>query len=77
MHDFIQRSAKIHCKLAEFALKSGDLNRAMEEADFSIENDPDYLKVYIPAYLEMINIPCHIIVPCYQEYVMHAFSFKL
>ena len=45
-HDFIQREAKIHCKLAEFSLKSGDFKRAMQEADFSINKDPDYLKVY-------------------------------
>ena len=45
-HDFIQRAAKIHCKLAEFSLKSGDFKRAMQEADFSINKDTDYLKVY-------------------------------
>ena len=45
-HTFIQRAAKIHCKLAELALMTRDFNRAMKEADLSIDKDPDYLKVY-------------------------------
>ena len=52
-HTFIQRAAKIHCKLAEFALMTEDFNRATKEADLSIDKDPDYLKVknYYNTYL--------------------------
>lgn len=54
-HDFIQREARIHCKLAEFTLKSGDFKRAMQEADFSINKDPDYLKVYCLPSLKQLT----------------------
>ena len=44
-HGFKQRAAKIHCKQAEYAFKTGNLNRAMEEAEKSIDIYPDHLMV--------------------------------
>jgi hypothetical protein len=55
-HDFIQREARIHCKLAEFTFTTGDFEKAMQEADFSINKDPDNLKVYNTANFETINM---------------------
>ena len=44
-YDFKHPAAKIHCKRAERAFKVGDLQLAMQDADSSIDNDPDYLEV--------------------------------
>ena len=44
-HGFKQRAAKIHCKQAELAFETGDLNTAMQEADNSVEIYPDHLMV--------------------------------
>lgn len=44
-HNFKHRAAKIYCKRAERAFKVGNLQGAMEDADSSIDNEPDYLEV--------------------------------
>lgn len=44
-HNFKHRAAKIYCKRAERAFKVGNLSGAMQDADSSIDNDPDYLEV--------------------------------
>ena len=54
-HGFKQRAAKIYCKQAEFAVKAGDLNTAMQEADNSIEIYPDHLMVSFTQQIISIN----------------------
>lgn len=44
-HNFTNRAAQIHCKRAEVLFKIGHLQEAIQDADCSIDKDPDHLEV--------------------------------
>ena len=44
-HRFHETAAKIYCKRAGLAFKKGNMAMAMQDADNSINTDPDYLEV--------------------------------
>ena len=56
-HNFTHRAAVIHCKRAELVLKRGHrfLHLAIEDADESIQEDPDYLKVNLLLNCSKVN----------------------